>query len=337
MVIEVKREQKGVFVMLLASIALLVGLPLLLWSSERFITGASGVAFQLKVSPLVIGMFIVGFGTSAPEILVSVISALGGNPGIAIGNSYGSNITNIALVLGVTALLCPIVVKSEIVRKELPLLLICSALAAGLLLDMTLSQSDAFILLSVLLVVIGWTLWQSKQVVGDPLADDISQEQAEARSSLSVNFFWLLFGLILLVISSRIIVWGAVEVATWLNINEVIIGLTIVGIGTSLPELVSSVMAARKGENDLVIGNVVGSNLFNALAVTGLAGSITAIEVDKLFLQRDVTTAMLLTIVLLLFCLGRKGKTGRINRFEGGLLMSAFIAYTAVLASSVVG
>ncbi|GAB5382246.1 MAG: calcium/sodium antiporter [Aliiglaciecola sp.] len=316
-----------------ATLAILFGLPLLIWSAERFISGASFTATHFNISPLFIGMFIIGFGTSAPEIIVSVFAAIQGNGGLALGNAYGSNITNITLVIGVTALLSPIVVKSEIVRKELPILLAITFFAVWQLLDLRLSFDDAFSLLGLFVLLIGWTIWQTLKQPNDPLGDDIEDELADEKSALGVHLFWLFAGLILLIASSRLLVWGAVEIAHYFAVSDVIIGLTIIGIGTSLPELISSIIAVRKNEHELAIGNVVGSNLFNTLTVVGLAGVIQPVSIESSFLYRDSLLMLAVTIALLIFCIGIKS-AGRVNRWEGLALLSVFIGYNSYLVAT---
>jgi cation:H+ antiporter len=318
--------------MLLATLAILLGLPLLIWSAERFIHGASFTAGYYGVSPLFIGMFIVGFGTSAPEIIVSVIAAMQGNGGLALGNVVGSNITNITLVAGMTALISPIVVQSSIIRKELPLLLAISFFSVWQLFDLELSQDDAFSLLGVFMVLIVWSVWQARKSENDKFAADVADSIKGDSAHLKTHLLWLVAGLILLVISSRILVWGAVEIATGFGVSDVIIGLTIIGIGTSLPELISSLMAVRKGEHEMAIGNIVGSNMFNTLAVAGIAGSIFPVSVDSAFVYRDAMLMLAVTLALLVFCLGIKGP-GRLNRIEGGALLLCFVVYNWYLVS----
>lgn len=312
------------------TLAILIGLPVLIWSAERFIHGASFTASHYGIPPLFIGMFIIGFGTSAPEIIVSVFAALQGNGGLALGNAFGSNITNITLVVGLTAILSPIAVKSEIVRKELPILLAITFLAVWLLVDLELSHDDAFALLGIFILLITWTIWQTLKQPDDVLAHQIEEELVVSKPSIRPYLAWLLAGLLLLVISSRVLVWGAVEVAMYFEVSEVIIGLTIIGIGTSLPELVSSIIAVRKNEHELAVGNVVGSNLFNTLAVIGLAGIIQPITVDSSFLYRDGLLMLGTTVALLIFCLGIRGP-GKVSRWEGVLLLICFLVYNLYL------
>lgn len=319
--------------MIWATLAILVGLPILIWSAERFIHGAAFTAGHFGISPLFVGMFIIGFGTSAPEIIVSIFAAIQGNGGLALGNAFGSNITNITLVVGTTALLSPIMVKSEVVKKELPILLAVTFFVVWQLIDLELSYDDAFALLGIFMLLITWSGWQALKQPKDHLAEDVATELTHSRAELKPHLVWLIVGLILLILSSRALVWGAVEVASYFAVSDVIIGLTIVGIGTSLPELISSVVAVRKNEHELAIGNVVGSNLFNTLAVIGIAGIIQPVEVDATFLYRDGLLMLGATLALLIFCLGIKG-AGKISRFEGLALVICFLGYNLYLVST---
>ena len=320
--------------MLLAAAAIIAGLLLLLWSADRFVDGAAATAGHLGMPPLLIGMVIIGFGTSAPEMVVSAISALEGNPGLALGNAYGSNITNIALVLGVTAIISPIAVHSQILRKELPILIGITLFAIALIWDNQLSRLDAIASLAVFAVLMGWTIRQGLKQKSDELASEVAQEQAEHPMSLPAAFGWLLVGLALLVVSSRLLVWGAVEVAQFFGVSDLVIGLTVVAVGTSLPELASSIAATRKGEHDLALGNVIGSNLFNTLAVVGIAGSIQPLGTSPELFYRDAGTMLGLTLLLFLLAYGFRGPA-RINRAEGLLLFGGYIAYNSYLFYSV--
>jgi cation:H+ antiporter len=320
--------------MTLPLIAIVFGLVLLVWSADRFVEGAACVARHFGMPPLLIGMVIVGFGTSAPEMVVSAISAAQGNPGIALGNAYGSNITNIALILGVTALISPIAVHSQVLRKELPILAGMTVLAAWQLWDGSITRFEAVVLLLVFAGLMGWTIWQGLRQRVDPLGAEIEQELSAHPMPINRAFFWLAAGLLLLIASSRMLVWGSVEIAHRLGVSDLIIGLTIVAIGTSLPELASSVIAARKGEHDIALGNIIGSNLFNTLAVVGIAGAIHPLTVGPEVFSRDLMVMGGLTLSLFLLGWGFRGP-GRINRWEGGGLLCVYLAYNAYLASEV--
>ncbi len=319
--------------MTLAIIAILVGLPVLLWSADKFVNGSAGIANHFGVSPLLIGMLIIGFGTSAPEIIVSIFAAMQGNSGIALGNAYGSNIANIALILGLTALISPIAVRSEIIRRELPIMLAIMFLAAWQLLDFQVSKDDAFMLIGIFILLFSWSIWQGVRGDKDALAEEYGEEMSHADKSIKMNLIWLITGLLLLIASSRVLVWGAVEVATFFGVSDTIIGLTIIAIGTSLPELASSLMAVKKGEHDLALGNVIGSNMFNTLAVVGIAGLIQPMRVEPIFLYRDIVVMLAASVALLIFCIGIKGP-GRINRLEGGAFLLAYGIYTYFLINS---
>lgn len=319
--------------MLLAVIALIVGLALLVWSADKFVDGASATAAHFGMPPLLIGMVVVGFGTSAPEMVVSVMAAIDGNPGIALGNAYGSNIVNIALILGITALIAPILVHSDIVRKELPILLAVTALAIAQIWDGELSRNDAVVLLLVFAGYMGWSIWQGMRNKDDALSQEFSTEVAAHAMPIKKALLLLGFGLVLLIISSRMLVWGAVYMAQSFGVSDLIIGLTVVAIGTSLPELASSIAAARKGELDIAIGNIIGSNLFNTLAVVGVAGLIFPATVPPEVLQRDILVMAALTVSLLIFAIGIKSQ-GKIGRIKGTVWLLSFVTYTGYLIST---
>ncbi len=316
--------------MLVDCIAIVTGFILLIWSADRFIIGAAATARNFDVPPLIIGLTIVGFGTSAPEMMVAGFASYEGSPALAIGNALGSNITNITLVLGVAALITPLDVHSRILKKELPLLLFATLLSITLLKDSTLSQFDGFVLIS-LLVLFMW--WITRQGIRNQSSDALTNEYIEElpdKMPTSHALFWLVAGLILLTISSKILVWGAVNIAVQLGISELIIGLTIVAIGTSLPELAASISGALKNEHDIAIGNVVGSNLFNTLGVLAIPGLIAPSVLTTGVLERDLPVVLILTISLFVMGYGFRQR-GRINRIEGGILLSAFIAYQLLL------
>lgn len=320
--------------MLVAILAVIAGLALLVWSADRFVDGAASTARHFGMPSLLIGMVIVGFGTSAPEMVVSALAAGQGNPGIALGNAFGSNITNIALILGLTAVISPIAVHSKILRKEMPLLMLMTILVIGLLWDLDISRWDAIILLFGFAGFMGWSIWQGMQKKHDTLAKEVELEVSQHTMPLKTAIFWLVIGLIILVASSRLLVWGAVEIAQAFGVSDIIIGLTIIAVGTSLPELASSIIAIRKNEHDLALGNVIGSNLFNTLAVVGIAGAIHPLAVESEVLWRDAMFMGVLTLSLFVIGYGFRGE-GRINRAEGAILLTAYIGYTVYLIRSV--
>ena len=314
--------------MALSIAAVIAGLALLVWSADKFVDGAVGVAKFCGMSSLLIGMVVVGFGTSAPEMVVSALSALQGNPELALGNAYGSNIANIALILGVTAIIIPVVVKKIALRRDLPILLAVSGLAFYQLRDGAISRMDAVVLLAVFAGIMLFNILSERA---------IAKKASAKKSSLSKSILWLVLGLVLLVASSRMLVWGAVEIARSLGVSDLLIGLTIVAVGTSLPELASSIMAARKGEDDLAVGNILGSNLFNTMAVVGIAGVIAPMDsVDKSVFVRDLPLMLGLTALLFIFGIPfrkLKGGVGRINRFEGIFFVAVYVGYLYLLAS----
>lgn len=280
--------------------------------------------------PLLIGLTIVGFGTSAPEILVSAMAAIQGNTGLAVGNAIGSNIANIALILGTTALIAPLMVKSDMLRREYPLLLAVSVGTFVLLIDDDLGRIDGVLLLIALaLTMLALIRIGQKRRDHDPLAEEIEAEIPSDLSNLKATV-WFVVGLVTLIASSRMLVWGAVEIATALGVSDLLIGLTIVAIGTSLPELAASVMSAIKKEHDLAIGNIVGSNIWNLLAVLGVPGLLAPGGIPAEVAERDMLVMLALTLAL--FIMGRGTQThGIINRTEGGLLLVCFIAYQSWL------
>lgn len=322
--------------MTLAFISVIFGLALLVWSADRFVEGAASTARHFGMPALLIGMVIVGFGTSAPEMVVSALAASQGNPGIALGNAYGSNITNIALILGVTALISPIAVHSQVLRKELPILTVVTALAAWQIWDGAITRLDAIVLLSVFGGLMAWTIWQGLREKEDALGSEIDQELDVRVMPLRPALFWLVVGLLLLIVSSRLLVWGAVTIAHGFGVSDLIIGLTIVAVGTSLPELASSLIATRKGEHDIALGNVLGSNLFNTLAVVGIAGAIHPMAVGSEVFNRDMLVMTVLTLSLFVIGYGFRGQ-GRINRIEGAVLLISYVGYNAYLVSAVFG
>lgn len=321
--------------MLLPTCAVLAGLLLMIWSADRFVEGAAATAHHFSVPPLIVGMVIVGFGTSAPEMVVSVMAAGQGNPQLAMGNAWGSNITNIALILGLTALLYPVTVHSTVLRKELPILMGITLLSGWLLMDNALSMFDAIVLLLVFGALTAWTLVTGMRNKTDALASETAHELETHDMPLRRALMWLAAGLILLVVSSRLLVWGAVAIAQSMGVSDLVIGLTIVAVGTSLPELASCIAAARKGEHDIALGNVLGSNLFNSLAVVGLAGVIAPTDTDPALMWRDWPVMAGLTAVLFVMGWGWRGLAGRINRWEAAGLLAAYVAYIFWLMQSV--
>lgn len=322
--------------MIEAIIAIIVGLVVLLWSADRFVDGAAASARHLGVPTLLIGMVIVGIGTSAPEMIVSAMAASDGNPSLAIGNALGSNIANTGLVLGLTALLVPLMVQSKMVNRELPILIGVCLLFGYFCYDGQLTRVEAIILLVGFFSVIGWSVYSSLKTRDEVLEKEMEEEISEHDMPLNKAILWLIIGLLILLVSSKLLVWGAVEIATIFGVSELIIGLTIVALGTSLPELAATVASARKGEHDLAIGNIVGSNMFNILAVVGIAGIIAPIDqLEPDIMNRDWPVMMLLMGALFLTAVSFRNKTGRVNRIEGGLLLAVYVIYTVLLVQAV--
>lgn len=324
--------------MLLNVVAVLIGLVVLVWSADRFVDSAAVLAKYLGMPALLIGILVMGFGTSAPEMVVSVLAATSGSPSLALGNAYGSNITNIALILGLTALLSPIVVQSQVVRRELPVLLAVSGLALWQVWDGQLTRIEGVVLLLVLAGLMVASIWSAyrqpshNDAYVEGVSDVLDDQPSISRGRAVVG---VLVGLTILVLSSRLLVWGAVGLAQSFGVSELIIGLTIVAIGTSLPELVSSIMAVRKGEHDMALGNIIGSNIFNTLAVVGLAASIHPMQVASELLSRDMAAMLGLTVLVFLMSFSlKRGQQGQISRLEGGLLLSGFVAYTGYLIAT---
>ena len=316
--------------MILAIVAVILGLAVLVWSADKFVDGAVGIAEFCGMSTLLIGMVIVGFGTSAPELTVSAISASQGNPELALGNAYGSNIANIALILGATALISPILMQRSVIRGDLPILIAVSILSIILVWDGSVVRWNGILLLVVFVAVMGYNTWREMRKANAEISAD---EPSNEKKSLGKSVLWLVLGLLLLVASSRALVWGAVEIARALGVSDLLIGLTIVAIGTSLPELASSIAAARKGENDLALGNIIGSNLFNTLAVVGLAATISPMdEIERVVTTRDMPLMTALTVALIVLGFRRKGD-GRLNRIAGGILLAVYVGYLALLVS----
>ncbi len=312
--------------------AVVAGLIVLTWSAGRFVVGASGLARGLGVTPLLIGLTIVAFGTSAPEVFVAVFAALQGNPGLAIGNAIGSNIANIGLVLGASALIAPLLVRSAILRREFPVLLLVTLLGFALILDGSLGRIDGLILVAGLVLLIAWLALSAMR--GQMKPDDLGVDLAEAVPApmpMPRALGLLTLGLVLLLVSSQVLVWGAVEIAGALGVSDLIIGLTIVAIGTSLPELATSVVAAWKGETELAIGNIIGSNLFNLLAVLAVPGLLAPGLLENTVLIRDYPMMLGLTFLLFLLALGHRRGPGTVRRREGALLLALFAAYLMLL------
>lgn len=308
--------------------ALLAGLVILVWSADRFVLGAAATARFMGISPLVIGLTIVSLGTSAPEMFVSTMAALDGSGGLAVGNAIGSNIANIALVLGVTALVAAIPIQKKLIKKEVPLLLLVTIIAGLVLADLTLDLFDAVILIITLVVAI-YLLFQQTSSSGEAVIDEEEQAAIDAMPAKKA-IFWLIAGLAALMISSKMLVWGASTIAIAFGISDLVIGLTIVAIGTSLPELAASVASALRGHHDIAIGNIIGSNIFNLLAVLPIPGLIAPLVIDSEVMTRDYSMMLGLTVALIVI-IALSFRRGVIPRFTGLILLASYAAYMSLL------
>lgn len=316
--------------LLLAIIFVIVGLVLLIWSADRFVFGASSIARTAGISPMIIGLTIVAMGSSAPEMLVSASAAWQGRLDTSVGNALGSNITNILLVIGAAALLKPIAVSSLTLKREYPLLVLCTLIGYYFISDDVLTRTEGMLLL---LAFAGFicllVYWGKHASADDPLIAEINAELPEPVSMLKA-VLWLLAGLLLLLASSQLLVHGAVTIARYAGLSDLVIGLTIIAIGTSLPELAASIIGILKGEDDLALGNIIGSNIFNILAVLGLGAVIGPAALDPMAGSRDSYVMIGATLIMLLMSL-RLGRIQRINRLEGLLLLGGFIGYQYLL------
>lgn len=316
--------------LLLAIIFVVVGLVLLIWSADRFVFGASSIARTAGISPMIIGLTIVAMGSSAPEMLVSASAAWQGRLDTSVGNALGSNITNILLVIGAAALLKPIAVSSLTLKREYPLLLLCTLLGYYFISDNMLTRFEGVLLLCAFIAFLALLVyWGKNATADDPLIAEINAEMPVQISALRA-VVWLGIGLVLLLASSQLLIHGAVTIATYAGLSDLVIGLTIIAIGTSLPELAASIIGILKGEDDLALGNIIGSNIFNILAVLGLGAVIGPAALDPMAGSRDSYVMIAATLAMLLMSL-RLGKIRRINRIEGIVLLAGFIGYQYLL------
>lgn len=312
--------------MLGSSVEFVAGLILLVWGADRFADGAIATARNLGVKPLLIGLTIVAFATSAPEILVSIVASLRGESGLAIGNAIGSNIVNIGLVLGLVATIRPIKIASATVRRELSMLLAVSLLAVSMFLDTYLSRVDGIVMLFGLAMIIVWLVRIGIRTSDDDqIALDFAAEMPP-RVSKRATILQLIVGLVCLLFGADLLVNGAVDIARGLGVDEILIGIVLVALGTSLPELAVSLASAFKGEYGLAIGNIVGSNIFNSLAVIGIAAAIQPGSVPPSVLSLHVFAMVAFTLVLFATAFAYDNKQ-QISRTEGLALLVTFIAY----------
>jgi cation:H+ antiporter len=312
--------------MLIAVIQLVAGFLLLVWGADRLVAGASATARNIGISPMIIGLTVIGFGTSAPELVVSAVATLKGNAGLAVGNAIGSNITNIGLVLGVTALIYPLRMESTVLKREYPILLLIMLICFLMALDGSYSRLEGWFLIASLLAVVIWIIRIGLQrPLSDPLAEEFDAEIPRDIPT-KVALFWLMVGLIVLPVSSIFLVDGAITIARFLHVSDTVIGLTIVALGTSLPELATAITAALHREDDLAIGNIIGSNIFNLLGVLGIAAVIHPVELLPIILARDFPAMFLITGALYLMASDFRGP-GRIGRRSGSVLLTMFVGY----------
>ncbi|AKA38358.1 calcium/sodium antiporter [Yersinia ruckeri] len=316
--------------MFLAIALLIVGLVLLVYGADRLVYGAAVLARSLGVPPLIIGMTIVGIGTSLPELIISVTAALNGQTDMAVGNVIGSNITNLLLIVGCAALIRPLTVRSEILQRELPLMLVVTVLCGFILTDNYLSQWDGVILLTSAAAFITLML-KITRLAHKEGNDILTREQLSELpqdSSNTVACLWLVLAFIILPLSAKIVIDNATVIARFFGLSELVIGLTVIAIGTSLPELATSIAGALKGEDDMAIGNIIGSNIFNIVIVLGVPALLSPGAINSEALQRDYWVMLIVSVIFTLLCLGRKQ---RIGHLAGALLLCGFIAYLAVL------
>ncbi|WP_086981482.1 calcium/sodium antiporter [Vibrio aphrogenes] len=315
--------------MLLAVVLLVVGLALLVWSADKLVYGSAAIAKNMGISPLVIGMTILAMGSSAPEMMVSATAALEGKTDTAIGNVLGSNIANIALILGITALIKPLSISSTILRRELPLMIVVTLIAGALLWDNYLGFGEGLVLIGLfaLFIIAMLKISQNEKNQPDVLIEQQESEIPEGVSNKSA-IFWVIVGLILLPIAADLLVDNAVVIAKYFGMSDLVIGLTIIAIGTSLPELAASLAGVLKGEDDMAVGNIIGSNIFNILAVMGIPGLINPSILSEYAMNRDFWVMLAVSLLLVVMALG---KSRSINRIEGGILFLCFLAYQGYL------
>lgn len=307
--------------MLIYISSIILGLILLVWSADKFIEGGSSVASHLNVQPLLIGILILGFGTSAPEIIVAIFASLAGKPTLALGNALGSNITNIALVLGISTIFVSIKIQASTLKLEFPLLIISMIITGILMIDGELSLIDSAILIGMLIIVLSWIIHKGKQ-------QQSSINLEIPNMSLKTAWFWTITGLVLLIVSSKILIYGSTNIALQFGLSELVIGLTIVAIGTSLPELAATLSAALKGKHEMAIGNIIGSNLFNLLGVIGISGIIKPYAVSDIAMSRDFLIMLLLTVFL--FAIAFTGNS-IVKRHHGIILLLCFCSYMGLI------
>ena len=307
---------------------LIIGLVLLVYSADKFVIGAAATANYLGVSSMVVGLIVIGFGTSAPEMVVSAIAAMKGSPGLGLGNAIGSNITNTALVLGVGIIVSPLLICSNTVKREMPILLLVSLFVLLLMWDGEQSRTDGVILLASMFALTLWMAWLGlRQTKNKDILEDEFEAEMPQDVSRKAAWLWLLFGMIMLPVASHLMVHGATVIAKMMGMSDVIIGLTIVALGTSLPELSATISCMKKQEHDLALGNIVGSNMFNLLGVLGISASIKGYQLPADFLATDYLVMLDMTFALLIFSLYYVSKGKPIPRVVGYLFVLSYVMY----------
>lgn len=320
----------------IALLELAAGFVLLIWAADRLVTGASALARNFGIPPLIVGLTIVGFGTSAPEMLVSAIASMRGNPSLAIGNALGSNIANIGLILGLTAMIYPLRVERITLKREFPVLGVIMLVALGVMINLYLSRIDGLVLACGLILLVAGMVWMGlSRGQSDPVASALTESVPDNMSTRRAAL-WTVAGLLLLPLSAQILVNGAVTLALIAGVSEAVVGLTIVALGTSLPELAAAASSALKKQDDLAIGNILGSNMFNLLGVLGIAALVHPMTIEPILLHRDVTVMFALTVGLFVLVWRRRGP-GLINRPAAGLLFMSFLVYQVVVITTAVG
>lgn len=317
--------------MLIAIISMVISLIVLIYSADKFVEGAANIATYFNVPNILVGVVIIGFGTSMPEMLVSALSALNGNPSIALGNAYGSNIANIGLILGLSVLLTPIILKAQVILREIPILIFTLLITFYFLSDLSLSRTEAVLLLIVFIIAMGYSIIKAKK--NHELDDDLEINQLSIKASI----MWTIIGLVLLLVSSKFLVSAAVDIARFWGISDLVIGLTVVAVGTSLPELASSLAAIKQGKHDIVIGNIMGSNLFNTLVVVGITGVITPIAVEHNIISRDIPFMFIFTAILIPLAIGKiffMKRIFKLSRVSGAILLIAYTFYNYIIFTS---
>jgi cation:H+ antiporter len=315
--------------MLLAAATILFGFIMLIWSADLFVDGAASIAHNMGMSPIIIGLTIVSLGTSAPEILVSLTASTSGAGTLAIGNAIGSNIANIALVLGVTVLVAPLMIQEKCMTREVPVLLVATLGVGWLILDGVLSQRDGWLMVAVLIIIAAQLVrsqFRSPELIAEAV-DEPAHDLAPLRA-------WITFfiGLVVLIVSSKMLVWGAVHAAKELGVSELVIGLTIVAIGTSLPELAATIASAMRGHTEIALGNIIGSNLFNLLAVMSIPGIVATQPLEPAIISRDYATMTFLTLFLIvaIYVSRKRSKSSPGHAYLGRILGTILVSFYAL-------